>query len=191
MEDIVSTIPYQCDDPDCPHEWHLAHYWVYGDGTYSVCDSDGNHEACEEPEVPDAAREHKAWSQYARHVLAAGADPLGNYLVPHTVKRTERWSLQFSRSVLGILLVGARRGRGGQWIGPAGIPDHVAQFAGVKPQHIAKRTGPLVTDFEEMPEEVNRAHRWNGTIDNETPRAPHLIARDLRRAARRHLARKP
>lgn len=78
MEDIICSCPYYCDDCE---KWHVLHYWAYDDGTYSQCDSDGNHDPCEEDEVPTYKECDDAWYQYAKHVLETGDDNLGEYTI--------------------------------------------------------------------------------------------------------------
>ena len=191
MENIICTVPYACGEKGCSVGWHLSHYWIYDDGTYSECDSDGNRVDCDEGDVPDADAERAAWNDYARFVADTGTDPLGNYLVKHTVERKERWTLQFSRSIVGIVLTGARRGRGGQWLGPAGVPHHVAQFAGVTDERLGKQSFRLVTYLcaEDACEHLSKSMRWTGLIDNKTPRNPATVQRELRALARKTLSR--
>ena len=192
MEDIICTVPRECGNKDCSIGWHLEHYWIYEDGTYSVCDEDGDHDDCEEDDVPDADAEREAWARYAQFVVDTGTDPLHNYLIRHTVKRRERWTLQFSRSLVGIVLTGARRGRRGQWLGPSGVPRHVMVFAGVTDERLAKECGPLITNLtpDDAREHSSKSMRWSGLIDAEIPRNPETVQRELRAAARRHLRRR-
>lgn len=75
MEDIYTSIPEACDDKDCPVQYHIAHYWAYDDGTWSVCDSDGNHDDIDGP--PTAEEERAAWRDYWHYVLRTGTDPVG------------------------------------------------------------------------------------------------------------------
>jgi hypothetical protein len=78
MEDIVCSCPYYCDDCD---KWHITHYWAYDDGTYSECDSDGNHDGCDEEDVPTFEECDDAWCDYSKHVLETGEDELSAFTI--------------------------------------------------------------------------------------------------------------
>jgi hypothetical protein len=85
MEDIVCSCPYYCDDCD---KFHITHYWAYDDGTYTECDSDGNHDGCDAEDVPSYEETDEAWYRYSRHVLETGEDELSEFTVSHSKEVT-------------------------------------------------------------------------------------------------------
>ena len=102
---IIMSLPDACHDKDCPHAFHIRHIWMYDDGTFSECDSDGNHDDIDADDVPSLEEYEAAWAEYARHVIATGDDCLGEYMVERTVTQKQRWQFKFSRSILGVVLV--------------------------------------------------------------------------------------
>jgi hypothetical protein len=128
--DIISTIPYFCDDCDT---WHLSHYWYYpDDGTYSECDSDGNHEDCDESDVPTAEQELQAWRDYYRYVAREGKDPVGQFSLPSSGKVSRRWQARvrnwIGAKTQGLKVSGVRRRGKGPWIDPKEAPSEVAEY---------------------------------------------------------------
>ena len=182
MEDIICTIPNACDNKDCPHDWHLAHYWIYDDGTYSVCDSDGNHEDCEECDVPDANTVDRLWKDYSRYVLATGTDPLGEFLIKREIQKKERWTFEFGQNSNGMYLRYA--GRRGRWKAPRFLPEHVLMYAQVRDDN----AGLAYVYWSAGDVELTRNGRITATIKHAIPRNPDDIARELRTRARKHLA---
>lgn len=192
MDDIICTVPEQCGEKDCPVGWHLAHYWAYDDGTYSVCDCDGNHDGCDADDLPTADDVHEAWMQYARYVADTGTDPLHEYTVRRDNTTRERYTAAFRKSVLGASLVEVKR-RGARVPLPS-LPQHVAEYLCVQ-----QGTNPNVwlfdggwdalaalTDTVTVYRGVARA---TFCLDRKTPRSPDVVSRELRAAARRSLRR--
>jgi len=86
MSDIILTVPWHCGDSDCPVGWHKADYWLQEDGEYTVAGwGDGSCETVDEPDVPNGEEYSSAWEQYRKHVAETGDDPLGEYMVKHTL----------------------------------------------------------------------------------------------------------
>jgi hypothetical protein len=190
MDDIICTMPEACGEKDCPVGWHLAHYWAYDDGTYSVCDSDGNHDDCDESEVPTCEQQEAAWLDYSRHVAATGSDPLGEFKVPRVTKRKERYTAAFRLSILGAALVAVRRG--GKVVPLRDLPQRVADYLCVERLNGAAGNLRFTDGWQSLlaiPEV--KMHRGTArvtfTLDHEEPRPEAAVEADLRKAARRHL----
>lgn len=190
MDDIICTMPEACGEKDCPVGWHLAHYWAYGDGTYSVCDSDGNHDGCDESDVPTIEEQEAAWLDYSRHVAATGCDPLREFNVPRTTKRKERYTAAFRLSILGAALVAVRRG--GKVVPLRDLPQRVVDYLCVERLNGAAGNLRYRGGWDELVgldcvTVYRGTARVTFTLDHEEPRAEAAVEADLRKAARRHL----
>jgi hypothetical protein len=126
MSETICTVPWECGERECPVGWHVHHYCLDEDGTYTVCDSDGNHDPCEEGDVPAFDKQDAAWLDYSRHVAATGCDPLGEFMVARTTKRKERYTAAFRRSILGASLVAVRRA--GKILTLRDLPQRVTDY---------------------------------------------------------------
>jgi len=190
MEDIICTVPQACGEKDCPVGWHLAHYWAYDDGTYSVCDSDGNHDGCDAGDVPTIEEQEAAWLDYSRHVAATGCDPLGEFNVPRVAKRKERYTAAFRLSILGAALVAVRRG--GKVVPLRDLPQRVIDYLCVERLNGAAGNMRYEGGWQELigldgVKVYRGTARVTFTLDHEELRAEAAVEADLRRAARRHL----
>ena len=177
MDDIICTVPEACGEKDCPVGWHLTHYWAYDDG-------------CEAGDVPTAEQEHAAWLDYSRYVAATGCDPLGEFNVPRTTKRKERYTAAFRLSILGAALVAVRRG--GKVVPLRDLPQRVVDYLCV--ERLNGAAGNLrFTDGWQALLAIPEVKMYRGTarvtftLDHEESRAEAAVEADLRRAARRHL----
>ena len=125
MEDIIMQVPSYCDDCET---WHQEFVWVYDDGTYTICDTDGNHEPLDASEVPE--------KRTTRH----GADPCaglrdrpgssGRVHGQHSVIKTkERWQFRITKTAfVGPELIDARRGKQRYPLYVDRLPEHVKGF---------------------------------------------------------------
>ena len=179
----VGTCFDVCDGKACVFDWS--------------CDSDGdwNYEyRCPLREYTD-----KSWQKdyegaqatmqrYYQDVVETGEDPLNEFYIKRSVKRRERWTFQFANSILGMLLVKARRN--GSVFAPKDLPKHVREYAGVT--RVVRR-GPAAgcarVHWTKGDVVLSRNGRRTETIEREVPRDPARVARDLKAAARRNLAR--
>jgi hypothetical protein len=194
MEDIIASMPWCCGEKGCPAQWHVIHYWMYSDGTYRQCDSDGNHESCDEEDVPSHAEVDKAWREYSAYVLRTGLDPLGEFQVARERKEAERWTVWFNRGLCGWVVARAKRGK--TLVPASDLPQHVIDYC------IAHRTnaGSVLVDLDWREFlECNEIHalrpadmrcRGDFRIERKVPRKDSAITRDLRRLARRRLREK-
>lgn len=187
MEDIICTVPWACGENDCPVGWHLHHYWIYDDGTYSVCDSDGNHDPCDEEDVPTSEQVCEAWLDYSRHVAATGEDPLCEFGVPRATKRKERYTAAFRKSILGASLAAVRRGN--KTLPLHDLPERVTQYLDVEGAggRLCYREGwDALLAIPEVKLYRGTA-RVAFTLEHDVPRPEATVAAELRRAARRHI----
>jgi hypothetical protein len=181
MEDIIMQIPNWCDDCET---WHQEFIWAYDDGSYSVCDSDGDHEPLEEADLPSQEEHDRLWREYRQWVLDRGEDPLGEFYVRHSTKVKERWQFKFTKTLLGPRLTDARRA--GRTYPQAELPEHVRSF-------LALDAGGKLGDFatwEELTEVLPavKAGKWmTAQVEYDRPRSEAIIARELRKIARLNL----
>lgn len=190
--DILFSTAWNCGESDCQAKpwggWHKANYWIDGRG-YTVDNySDGDHEKVYKRDLPKYEEVEASWRDYSEWVLENGLDPLGEFCVKRERKVTERWSIKVRRSIMGIALVGLRRGRKDVPFTPkASIPAHVAEYCNLR----ADRKYPVLYDFqtaEDLAEVGIKLNRWHAfTIERRIPRPDATIAAELRRSAKKHL----
>jgi len=197
VSDILSTVPWCCEERDCPNQWHKSTYWCDDDGTYS-CDrfTDGDHENVQQDDMPSLEEEVNAWKDYARYVLKTSADPLYEYSVKHTRSVKESYYAQVRRSIAGPRLVLLRRGR--TEVPFDEIPQHVLDWLHIpSPSPTASRPLFFINMDWDLFIECPRVHVWknnNGVaavrffLNREIPRSPTAVAADLRKAAQRSLS---
>lgn len=138
MSDVWCSIPWRCDDKDCPYEWHKATYWTCDCGeewckgwTYDS-HSDGDHEHVDEkPED-----ERPAWVEYSKWVIENREDPLGEFIVSHTKRTLETWECVFMgptnpdyKGPANAVFLCARRGRG-EFTGAENLPEWLQDYLG-------------------------------------------------------------
>src|SRR5580692_4694754 len=123
MSDIIYSRAWYDDDYDGPEGWRIEHLWVHDDGTYTTCDSDGNHEPFEledKGSLEDAVNAYcndakKSWIEYAQDCAKTGKDPLGEYNVRRTVQKKENWVVWFTdwigREEHGYAVIDGRHGK--------------------------------------------------------------------------------
>ena len=185
MEDIIASQAWTCGDKDCAAQWHVRNFWVYDDGTYSVDEfSDGDHEGCDEADIPTPEEISASWREYALHVAETGRDPLDNYFVRTHRVREQHWSFCFGPSIVGPVLLRALHGR--RRVLGLDLPFHVREYLNLH------RDGRRLLDFSTGEEFAQGADvkpgKWtHHKITYRQPRAPETIAREKRAAARRHL----
>lgn len=199
MEEIICTIPWHCGERGCPVGWHKANYWICSDGTISVDNyTDGDHDPCEEGEIPDYDQVSKAWLDYARDVVETGADPLCEYNVKYSIEREQVWQAMFRNSILGCVCSGVRKNGRGAWIKPQDAPEEVRDYLCLEP-YSDTGSGPLVfkEGMEQLKQYVAEDHhpvqrdryalKFKFPVTINTPRPESAVRRDIIAAARRHL----
>jgi hypothetical protein len=188
-DDIIATQAWTCGGKDgCASLWHKRNFWAYSDGTYSVDDyADGDHDVCAADDIPTSSEIDKSWRDYSAHVLETGADPLGEFMVMHTSDVRERWQFRFTRSILGVVVVGARRAN--RLINPRDLPEHVRQYLDMQPGKTVTSCAAGWDEFAELVPGVKPGVWMTRHIDNKKPRGQIAIMRDLKAAARRSLKR--
>ena len=113
--DIICSRAWRDDDNET---WEIEHLWFYGNGTYSTCDEDGNHEPFPQDEDDSVeaycADAEASWLTYARDCAETGEDPLCNYNVRRTIEKTENWVIWFTdwigREQHGYAVIDGRHG---------------------------------------------------------------------------------
>lgn len=187
MSDIICTQAWTCGDKDCAAQWHVRNFWAYGDGTYSVDEySDGDHEDCDIEDIPSPEEISASWRDYAQHVAETGEDPIGNYYVRRHRTERQAWQFCFGNSIIGPVLLRARRGR--RRVLAADLPLHVREYLNLH------RDGRRLMDFATWEDfaaglpDVKPGKWVHHKIEHRIARSPKTIARELRTAARKHLA---
>lgn len=183
--DLMFSVPWECGDRDCKVQWHLAGYWVDDeiDTGYTVDNySDGDHDAIEESELPSFEEQEKSWREYYRYVLRSGTDPLEQFIIKHSVKKSERWQFRVNNSIIGVVLTGARHaGREYVW---HKLPDYVKQYLRIEN---SARLGDFA-DFAAFNEALPHVKplRWFVChINHDAPRPAARVAKELKTAARK------
>jgi hypothetical protein len=182
-DDIMFSVPEACGDNDCPVGWHIAHYWCYDDGTYSVCDSDGDHDGVDEADLPTTAQYDAAWQGYYRHVVETGQDPLGEFSVRRERKVREAWRVKLHRSILG--LIAERVWRLDQDFGSSDpLPAHVAEYLTIRK---TAGMGLNIVDADEDTSKQLTGGKPQRTLKFScaVPRDPEEVCRELKAAARK------
>lgn len=189
--DIIITIPWECGDRDCPVQWHLANYWIDDDSEtgYSVDNyADGDHDLCEESDLPKCEEINKAWQEYYAYVAKTGCDPVGDFMIKRSIKKKERWEFRFSDSILGYVVQQARHA--GKLVNPEQLPEHVRRYLNV-PDKGRAVLGDFESDKPAFQQLFPKFWKWNVQyIEHEIPRDKALVERELKTAARKAMRRK-
>ena len=123
---LIIETPWHCGDRDCPAGWHQATYWSMGDELSVDTYTDGDHEDCEEGDLPSPGEVDAAWEDYRKHVATTGDDPLVGYMVRGTYNRRARFVAEFRNGIGGAIFCRWRRGRGAWSFGPP--PDMLRDY---------------------------------------------------------------
>lgn len=184
MDDIIATQAWACGDKTCAAQWHQRDFWAYGDGTFSVDEyGDGNHDDCDEADLPTPEEVDASWRAYAQHVVKYGEDPLGEYFVRRHRTERQAWAFRFANSIAGPVLLQARRGR--RPVPVSALPPHVRQYLNLHSD------GRRLLDFSTWDDVVKavgniKPGQWlRQTINHKAPRKTETVARELRALARR------
>ena len=131
------SIPWYCDNKDCPHDWHLATYWVEwrqedGEDVYEYTDdsySDGDHQPVSKDEVPRQKEVERAWKDYYEWVADEGEDPLGEFFVLRSFHVPFEFEVEF-KSKKGRFAVSRLKSfeTGEEWTPPTEIELGVTQY---------------------------------------------------------------
>ena len=140
--DIIASCANRDEDNDHGEAcWYITHLWIYRDGkkrpTYSICDSDGNHEDCTKRDADAFFRdEHQSWLDYAAYVAETGEDPLRNYSVDRETRVDETWTATLETWIgsrkLGLRIRSVKR-KGDKTNTPnQSLPEHVRDYLEMK-----------------------------------------------------------
>lgn len=161
MDDIIRTVPWNRDDKDRKAQWHLTHYWHYDDGSFSECDTDGNHEDVDESDVPTPEEAEQAWCDYYRHVASTGHDPLREFVLPVQKKKKRAWQARIrswiGNTEHGLKVTGVRRRGRGPWLRVSDAPPEVREYLGIKDRHDC----------------IDSHHSFQQLLDDEVPLVMH------------------
>lgn len=196
--DIIATEAWSCDfEGGCKAGWHKANYWIDGRGYTVDRYSDGDHEPISRRDLPTPEQVEKSWESYGEYVARTGLDPLEEYMVPRTTKRKERYTATFREGIVGPVLVRVTRG---EPLPLRTLPAWVTEYLCVErknesaPWVFAGGEGDQWAELiacegvrERVVKNAPREARITFTIDREEPRPAAAVARDKRRAARRHI----
>jgi hypothetical protein len=126
--EIVHEVPWS-DGPglDIQH-WNTASYWAHDDGIFTWDEfSDGDHEEIAGEDMPFYSEVTEGWRAYNSYVAKTGEDPLNNFLgLRDTKTRSVNWQVKFRNSILGAILVGARKNARGPW--GLEVPQELADY---------------------------------------------------------------
>ena len=184
--DITMTLPYYCDDCET---WHKQFVWCHDDplNPYTICDEDGDHEACDEADLPTIEEHDKAWLEYARWVVEHGQDPLDNYYVKPSRAVRERWQIRVNDSVAGPILLAARRDKR-TYRTAAELPVRMREYLNLKRMRLADFA--TWAELESAQPGIKPGKWWTILLDTHAMRSEFSLARELRKAARSHLREK-
>lgn len=181
--DILMSLPEACGERGCPVGWHVHHVWAYDDGTYSICDSDGNHDDLDPSDLPTDDEYKTAWHEYHQHVASTGEDPLNEFFIPRVIKRRQKWRVRIVPSISGPLAASFRRG--GRWIARDRLTADVVSYLNLDEKRRRLRDFARWEDLATAGVPMTPAGWHDFTLEVSVPRSPRALARDLRRAARK------
>ena len=182
MEDIIMQIPSYCDDCET---WHRELIWAYDDGSYSTCEECGDHEPLEEEDLPSQEEHDRLWREYSHWVLEYGEDPIGEFHVRYSIKVKERWQFRLTKTLVGPRLTDARHA--GHAYAQAQLPEYVKSFLNLD---ASGKLGDFATwdELIEVLPEIKAGKWFTAQIEYDKPRSKVVVARDLRKVARRSIA---
>lgn len=185
MDDIIMSLPESCGERSCQVGWHIRHIWAYADGSYSSCDADGNHYDMDPDDVPSAAEHAAAWLEYSRHVAETGTDPLHEFLVSRVSRRREAWSVRIVNSITGPRVSNIRRGN--REIERDNLPAHVVSYLNLDATRRRLQDFATWAELQAAGVVVSRTGWHKFSLDVDVPRRADIVARELKRAARKHI----
>ena len=187
MGDIIATVPWHCGHEDgCEVGWHKRTFWQYADGTFSVDEyADGDHEDCDEADLPSVDDEAEAWQGYYRSVAKGRGDPLHEFNIRRVNARAHRFAATFSPSITGPYLVRVDRGR--VELRLTDVPPPVLEYLCVDKRGkgwVCSVPWETLVGLHTVVVLRNGKARATFTLNIVTPRSPAAIRRDIIKAAR-------
>lgn len=181
MENTMFSLPWQCGENDC-QGWHKATYWQHGPKDFSVDSyTDGDHEAVSRNDLPTNEQVQKAWEEYRAFVAKMGQDPLNEYCAARDVFKAETWKFQFSKSILGPVLIGAKRGA--KKVCFEELPAHVLEYLNLANGRRNLRDFKRWAELEQAVPGVKPGRWFKISIEKKVPRKEADIKKDLRKMA--------
>lgn len=204
MHEMTFAIAHRNDDDT----WSYWTYWYEGyneetdEPEYFL--SAGMGEVADEPvdeqDLPSPDEETQSWRDYAEYVAETGDDPLSNYMVDRELKQQEAWEAQYERVSFLIdgqlgdkaVLTGAMKLDNARWLKPQDLPKDIAMYF-----------DPAGLPFSEFAQRANECDGAGAAVVRHNPDVLRVVAlkverrlavpadevaRQLRQAAREHLA---
>lgn len=136
----TERLPYYCDDCDT---WHATLFsYDLTNGTPIEGDQDGNWDAIEIEDYPDATDFADAWECYFKWCALRGEDPLDELMLETRTPKKVQWQIKVRDSVAGLVLSWVRRRGRGPRLHLENIPKYVREYMGVN-------KGRFITGWEE------------------------------------------
>ena len=193
FSDIILTIPTYDDDNE---SWYSEHIWMHCTGkrtSYTICDSDGNHEPISKRDVNDLSkREHQLRLDYSAWVVRHdGEDPIGEFFVKRTKTMKRNYVAHFRHWVgeqkHGLALTHVRWAGGLQT--PYQLPEGFRAF--LCAEKVADRwcmAGITVKELQDAPDVgyVGKGY-FKGTAEWKENLPEEKVRKAVIRAARKHL----
>jgi hypothetical protein len=185
MSDIFLVQPWSEED-----RWHKRSFWIYDDGTYSVDSfSDGDHEDCDEEDLPSWDELDTDWREYHQFVASTGEDPLNEFMVRRERSVQQVWFASFAQYLGGVCVTRLQHA-GRRYSRFHEIPQPVCDYL------MLEQTGnPSLLRMDITWTELTKAlgrdpgralHRME--IARRIPRPAPVVVRELKAAARKALA---
>jgi hypothetical protein len=182
---------------------YIEHLWIYVNGdevSWSICDSDGNHDDASKEDADEFCEtSHQSWIEYAKWVAEHGEDPIHNYMISHDkkIKKTvvARFTKWIGASTHGMALESVKIGRnvveikdvpkpimdylevekmGGRWIAPWGVSYEAAKEYAENVESVKQSKGDVLI---------------KASIDWKEPRPDAAVKAELITAAKKYLKR--
>ena len=177
MTHIICTIPEYCDDLETFRALHLC---SSGDGTFTTCDNDGNHDHCDDEDALSIMDgELEAHKLYHEWVLTHGKDPCDFYYVEYKDKREIEFLAKIRQASSQLELVSVTYE--GKERAPEELEEQVASFFDLEGLTIAD----IADDYSAR--KVGDGWTISGKLEYMADRAQEDIARDLRAIATKSL----
>lgn len=131
MAEIIATQPWSENGA-----WFTRNFWYDPEtNSFSVDEySDGDHEDCNEKDVPEPEKLARDWLEYHRYVAETGEDPLGEFMVQRTRKVKKVWFVSIAKTADGTPYL-SRIKHAGRYYSPfdlKALPEYVKEYCLVK-----------------------------------------------------------
>jgi hypothetical protein len=206
--EIWASMPWMCDDKDCPAVWHQKNYWIHTKGKRTIFEVDDYADGCDgeiidEDDLPSAGEINAAWIEYSKWVLETNSDPLGEFMVNYDHKVKQVWEVKVSRSLKGPCLVHVRRrsrkdGERWHYYERRELPEDFKTYLGIENDFVVSPSGyqemPVTTrtsweDWKKFLGEEPKKKWYRIEMETRVRYSDRRIIRQLRKLAKGHLKR--